>query len=123
MANSYRIPNLTNLTFGENLIDGGPLRVEFEAIGDDHYFKITPINFSPEMPLSYFMRYVFQNEVTANASALAKVGAILSTENNAIPIPFGWKHFDGKIKLMKLALGEEGFVTIIATKRKYRSLW
>ena len=36
-----------NLTFGENEVNGSPLRVDFEAIDDGHEFKITPINYQP----------------------------------------------------------------------------
>ena len=46
-----------NLTFGENEVNGSPLKVDFEAIDDGYKFKITPINYQPGMPYTHVMKY------------------------------------------------------------------
>ena len=44
------IGDLTNLTMGENVLESG-LKVDLELLTDLEY-KITPLNFSPGMPVS-----------------------------------------------------------------------
>ena len=116
MWNATENPISTNLTFGKNVLGSGPLAVEFEEIGTGDFFKITPVNFSPGMSMSHVIRYTFIKEATD-----VNVGAILSAENNSVPVPFDFKRFDGNINLMKLAQGEMGFVTIVPTKTKFLS--
>ena len=67
------------------------------------------------------MKYTFKSENDTFLSGLSKVSAILSAENNSVTVPFDWKHFDGNTNVMRLGLGEQGFVTIQPRKRKYRS--
>ena len=62
------------------------------------------------------MRYTLIKKITD-----VNVGAILSAENNSVPIPFDFKRFDGNINLMSLVQGQKGFVTILPTKTKYLS--
>ena len=58
---------LTNLTFGENLVAGSKLVVDMESIGNGHYYKITPLNSGPDMPLSYRLQYTFKNSTGVSA--------------------------------------------------------
>ena len=71
------------------------------------------------MDLKYVLRYTFKNEITSIFSILSRVSLKLSTENNSVPIPVDWKHFDGNVQFMRLKLGEQGFATIIPTKNKF----
>ena len=99
-----RIP--ANLTFGENEVNGSPLKVDFEAIDDGYKFKITPINYQPGMPYTHVMKYIFEN-----SSGVSKVKMRPSAESNAVSL-------DGRITdaTFRLALGESKFVTIFPKK-------
>ena len=65
-----------NLTYGENFLDGSPLRVDFERWHIEGRFKITALNFSPDMPMTYNIRYTFEN-----STGVSKVSLQLSSED------------------------------------------
>ena len=106
-AYTHQIP--VNLTFGENIIPGSNLKVLFEKIrlcsAWHTFYKITPLDYSFKMPVSYKLAFIFQKP------AAHKVYLHLSSENYAIPI-------DGiALESFELKSGEAKSITLFPEKR------
>ena len=87
--------NLTPLSHGDNTIDGIPFSLNleefYEGAYDNQIFKITPINFNYEIPLStYALRYSFNQ-----SAGQPKISMTLHSENNSIQPD--WRFYDGDI--------------------------
>ena len=64
MEHTSSLSYLANLTWGENSVNGSPLKVDFEEIFDGNHrgLKITPLmTYSSEMPLHYTLTCTFWN--------------------------------------------------------------
>ena len=105
----YRADARTNLTFGENAISGSPLKVYFEAVINGNIFKVTPINFSPGMPTSYILDYIFEN-----TTGSPKVSLRLSSEANFISL--GGVDID---PFFSVAVSEVKMLTVFPEKYVY----
>ena len=114
----------TNLKFGETLVPGTDLLVQFERVintlsdlhqskkGWQNSFRITPLNFSPKMPIAYKLKYNFKENTT-----VSKVGLRLSTDIGAIA--FSSRSFDDDYMDHQCGVGQGSTVIISATKYKY----
>ena len=102
----------TNLTFGENLVPGSPLKVDFEAFFDGSLFLITPINFSPGMSVDYDIIYTTASNFPpppGNAIIL------LGTETDSYSID---AKYSSEAVLFEFG-GSNKIVTVSAEKYKY----
>ena len=103
-----------NLTDGENIIDGDSgLKVDFERLLSGNIFKITPINFSPGMKLSYKLSYSF-----INFTQISPVYLRMASENYSIDLDDD-KEYDGSRKKILLYLGDRKKITITAIKHVF----
>ena len=106
--------DLTPLAFGDNTIVGVPfglnLEEVYEGVLPSQSFKITPINFKPDMPVSiYALKYTFKN-----CSEPVKISMLFLAENNSVQI--NWKFYDGDTKPSALTLGEGQGIDIFPEK-------
>ena len=80
---------LSNMTFGENVVDDGHLRVYFESVYWGNHFIITPLNFVKKPEHSYILSYSFGNKI-----GIPKVVMGPSSENNVISIDGNFRDGD-----------------------------
>ena len=101
-----------NLSFGENTIPGSTLKVYFEPFGQwSQDFRITPLNFDPEMPVTYQLKYKF------GKIPLPKVGLRLTTAIGNIG-RVGEISFSTEDEEHQCQIGERRLLIISATKYK-----
>ena len=105
------IGELTNLTLGENKLDSG-LKVNLDIIFPGIYpkYKITPINFSPGMPVSLCLKYYL--EPTANSVSHIRVQ--ITSENNSVSVD--GRYYDGDWNALRMRRGEKDDVTVTPKK-------
>ena len=103
---------LSNLTFGENVVDDSQLRVYFESVYWGNHFIITPLNFVKKPEHSYILSFSFCNQM-----GISKVVMGPSSENNVISIDGNFR--DGDQSRYRLKLGEEKTMTISQEKIVY----
>ena len=89
-----------NLSLGINNI-GGSLHVDFQRVYDLSVFKITPLNFSGDIPLDYNLTYIFAPQVIRSIQTI-QVGTRVSTENNSIAVTSTFRDGDGDELLSKV---------------------
>ena len=92
-----------NLTFGQNKVFGG-LNVLFEQLYGANFFKITPENFVPKMPLDYCLTYIFEDSI---ASKIIRVGLSLRPENSSVHVN-GRRDMNGYERNFQIKVGEYG---------------
>ena len=103
---------MTDLTFGENIVSGGPLKVYFEPYGQfARELRITPMNFDPTMTKNYKLKYKF------NENSVAKVGLRLTTAISNLGRWTGTYNIEDEEH--QCQSGQETLLIIFANKYKY----
>ena len=104
---------MRDLTFGENILPGSRLKVYFERYGEHaREFRITPLNFDPDMPVVYRLKYKF------GKLAVSKVSLRLSTDISDLARWDG-RSFSYEDEEHQCQIGEGRLLIISATKYKY----
>ena len=96
-----------NLSFGTNKISK-TLKVDFEQIYGMSVFKITPLNFSDNIPLDYKLTYYFEQSLILSNKQTLQVGIRVSTENNSIAISDQFR--DGEEDELHLNIGSVMYI-------------
>ena len=86
-----------------------------DSLPTDKAFKISPLNFSPGMPTSYFLEYIFED-----SKRIAGTQLILTAENNSVSIDgeIG-KQFDGTWRKVRADPGRVRGLTVTPQKFKF----
>ena len=103
----------SNLEFGENVIQGTNLKVEFKELFHLDNFRIKPLTFQREMDFIFTFNF-------ANSSIMSKrdIGIRLTTLNNTSPCG-GTQYFDGISEVETFAVGTMHEMTVSVEKHTY----
>ena len=112
----------TNLTPGNNLIEGTDMTIDLETPYTDYIsppwtFKLTPRNFFTHMHLNYKIAFIFNH--TTKFKSKDKIWMALTTENNSVPTLEDFSAFDGSSLERGSDLGELSLLVVSTEKFTY----
>ena len=116
------------LTFGHNRILNSDLVMNFQQFYEGlstkklfpNHFKITPLNYRPDMLIDFRLTYIFQNPNLSQGSLLSLrkfIHMSLRAENNTETCQ--QRYNDGEVQRHRLALGTTKRLTVEVPKNKY----